>query len=91
MTTSTDIDDPVGEFTALSSEAQQSLLTLYGAMELMLPEERQACAATHVGIAQTLGMLGVLPLTHRVSIEVINLLTAATLDELAADERNGLR
>lgn len=90
MTTNTAIDDPLTEFAEIPPDAQQELLKLYAALELMLPEERRACASTQAGIAQTLETLGVLPLTHRVSIAIVNLLTTATLDELATDERNGL-
>ncbi|MER6973564.1 hypothetical protein ABT304_21045 [Nocardioides sp. NPDC000445] len=88
MTAAPTIDDPVAEFTELPPNAQQELLKLYAAMELMLPEERYACAATQADVAETLEALGALPLTHRVSIAVIQLLTAATLAERAADERS---
>lgn len=90
MTTATDIDDPIAEFAEIPPDAQQELLKAYAAMELMLPNERQVCAVTQAGVAETLEALGVFPLTHRVSIAVIQLLTAATLAERAADERSGL-
>lgn len=90
MTTNTAIDDPLTEFAEIPHDAQQELLKLYAACELMLPEERQACAATQAGVAETLEALGIFPLHHRVSLAVIRLLTTATLDELATDERNGL-
>lgn len=89
--TTIQIDDPLAEFAAIPPAVQQGLLNLYAACELMLPEERHACASTQAGVARTLEALGVLPLTQRASIAVIHLLTAATLDELAADERNDLR
>lgn len=90
MAGDTDIDDPIAEFTELPGEAQQELVKLYAAMELMLPEERRSCATTQAGIAETLEELGVFRLQHRVSIAIIRLLTAATLDEKAADEKAGL-
>lgn len=89
-TNTTDIDDPLAEFATIPPDAQQELLMLYAACELMLPEERRACAATQAGVAETLEALGIFPLHHRVSIAVIHLLTTATRDERAADERNGL-
>lgn len=90
MTTSTAIDDPLAEFAEIPPDAQQELLKLYAACELMLPEERRACASTQAGFAEALETLGILPLTHRISVAVIALLTTATLDELATDEKNGL-
>jgi hypothetical protein len=90
MTTAPTIDDPVGEFTDLPPDVQQGLLTLYGCLELMLPEERLSCATTHSSVAIQLEAWGLLPLTRKVSLEVIDLLTMAAREEQAADERNGL-
>ena len=91
MTTkATDIDDPLAEFATVPAAAQQELLKLYAALELMLPEERQTCGAIQAGISETFAALGLFPLTGRASLAIIHLLTTATVDEKAADERSGL-
>lgn len=85
MTTNTAIDDPLAEFAGLPPDAQQELLKLYAACELMLPEERRACGATQAATAEGLEMLGIWPLSHRVNIAIVRLLTTASLADILAD------
>jgi hypothetical protein len=91
MTTNThDIDDPLAEFATVPPAAQQEMLKLYAALELMLPEERRTCGATQAGVSNMFEALGIFPLTQRASLSIVRLLTVASVEEKAADERSGL-